>query len=236
MESKVNIDIKALKFLYERHKEFTIPGVVIFTCIIILIKFIVPQFQDIFTLSNDAKTDSRKVVVLKNNINLLSRLDDSTLDSQVKIVSLALPTNKDFIGIINSISYASSIAGVSVGDFQLNIGNLSQEPTDTSKFSSISLNLSVDGSIDDINKFIQALYATLPISEVTSINLGSTSSNVAINFYYKPLPPVSFSESTPINTIKNTAITLINDLSNFNYNFSSSFEPIDGSLESITPL
>lgn len=236
--SKVNIDIDTLKFLYEKNKEFIIPVAIIIVCFILLIKFIMPQFQALFTLGNDAKKDSSKIIVLKNNFNLLSALTDSTLDPKLQIVNAALPTNKDFIGIINAISYASSIAGVNVGDFQLEIGDLSKAAIDTGKLSSISLNLSINGSIEATNKFIKALYATFPLSEVTSINLGNTSSNVAINFYYKPLPPVAYNESSPINPIPNSKLELIDKLSNFNYNFSSSFEePIDSFLDDlVSPL
>lgn len=235
--NKVNININALKFLYEKHKEFIIPVVVIIVCFILLIKFVIPQFQRLFTLSNEAKKDSTRILVLKNNLNVLSTLTDSVLDSQLQIVNFALPTNKDFIGIINAISYASSFAGVSVGEFQLQIGDLSTPPTDTEKFSSISLNLSVEGSIDDVKKFIEVLSTTLPLSEVTSINIGNASSSVAINFYYKPFPPVAYSDSAPINPIPEAKLKLINELSNFNYSLSSSFEAIDiSSKGSLSPL
>lgn len=236
MEKRVSIDINTLKFLYERQKAFIIPVIVIVVCFILLLKFITPQFQALFTLGREAKKDSSRINVLKNNLNLLSSLSDSTLDSQVQILTVALPTNKDFIGIIDAISYASSVAGVNVADFQLQIGDLSQV-SDTSAFSSISLNLSVNGSVDDINRFIKALYTTLPLSEITSIGVGNTSSTVAINFSYKPLPPVTYNDATPIHPIPNSGLTLINKLSNFNYKFSSSFEPINSSPSSvINPL
>lgn len=234
MNNKVSIDVNTLKFLYERYKAFTIPAVVILVSFILLITFIVPQFQALFTLSNDAKKDSTKIIVLKNNLNLLSTLTDSTLDPQLEIVHAALPTNKDFVGIINAISYASSISGVNFGDFQLEIGDLSNAPKDTEKFSSISLNLSINGNANDANKFIRVLYTTFPLSEVTSINLGNTSSNVAINFYYKPLPPVKYSDNNPIKRIPSSRLKLINDLSNFNYNFSSNLESFSSSPSSLS--
>jgi len=237
METGLNIDLATLKFLYKRYKEFTIPAVVILVCFILLIKFIMPQFQAVFSLSREAKKDLRSLSVLKNNLNVLSRLNDSALNPQLQIVNAALPTNKDFIGIINAISFASSIAGVSVGDFALQIGDILNVPTDNNKFSSISLNLSINGSIDDINKFIEALYKTLPLSEVSSINMGNTSSSVAVSFYYKPLPPISYSDGAPINLIPNSGLKIIDTLSNFNYNLSSSFEAFDSSPSgSISPL
>ncbi len=237
MEKRVNIDITILKFLYARYKQFIIPAVVILVCFILLITFIMPQLKALFALSNDAKKDSNRIVVLKNNLNLLSSLSDSALDSQLQIVSIALPTNKDFIGVINAISYAASFTGANVSEFQLQIGDLSQAPTDTGKFSSLSLNLSVNGSTNDVNKFIKALYTTFPLSEVTSVNIGDTVSTVAINFYHKPLPPVAYNDSTPINPIPNSGLKRINDLYNFNYNFSSSSESVS-SLSSglVNPL
>lgn len=227
MNNKVNIDVNTIKLLYNKYKEVAIPVFVIIVCLLLFMKFIIPQFKVLFALGREAKSASSTLSVLKNNLNLLSGLSDSTLDSQLDIANKALPINKDFIGIINAISYASSIAGVGVGDFQLEIGDLSQAPTDTAKLSSISLNLSINGSIDNINKFITALSETLPLSEVTSINIGDASSNVGINFYYKPLPPVKYNDSTPINPIPETGLTVINNLStNFNYNFSDILESV----------
>jgi len=237
MEKRVNIDITILKFLYARYKQFIIPGVVILVCFVLLITFIIPQLKALFELSTNAKKDSNRIIVLKNNLNFLSSLSDSALDSQLQIVSTALPTNKDFIGVINAISYAASFTGVSVSEFQLQIGDLSQAPTDTSKFSSLSLKLSVNGNTNDVNKFIEALYTTFPLSEVTSINIGDTSSTVEINFYYKPLPPVNYNDSTPINPIPSSRLKRINDLYNFNYNFSSSSESVSNSSNGlVNPL
>lgn len=226
MEKKVNIDINTLKFLYGKYKDFLVPLVVIIACFILLIKFVVPQFRALFTLGNEAKKAESQLSILKNNFSLLSGLGDSTLDSQLQIVNFALPTNKDFIGIINAISSASSASGVNVGEFQLQIGDLLQTPTNTSAFSLISLNLSVTGGIDDVNKFMTVLSNALPLSEVTSINIGNALSTVAINFYYRPLPPVNYNDATPINPIPDSKLTIINKLSGFNYNPSGGFESV----------
>ena len=224
--NKASIDLNTLKLLYPRFKVFAIPIVIILVCFLLLVKVIVPQFENLFLLSREAKEAKDKLSVLKNNLALLSGLNESTLDSQLQIVNAALPTNKDFVGIINAIEYASSVAGVSVGDFQLQIGDLSEVPVDTSKFSSISLNLLVGGSIDEVTKFIGSLSKTLPLSEVTSINLGNSSSNVAVNFYYKPLPPVNYTDTSQIHSASSSALSLIDNLSTYNYNFSNSFDSI----------
>lgn len=238
MNNKIKATVNAFRPLVMQYKAFLVPVVIIIICSALLVKVIYPQFQSIFVLHQEATKAKEKLSVLKNNFSLLSELSDSTLDSQLKIVNAALPTNKDFIGIINAISYASSINGVSVGDFTLQIGDLSQQPTDTTKFSSISLNLSVNGNIDDINNFLSALSATLPLSEVTSINLGTFVSSVTVNFLYKPLPPVNYSDSTPIKPIKSASLKLINELSTFNYNFSESIEFIGDSFgqQTVNPL
>lgn len=237
MENKVNIDINTLKFLYGKYKDFLVPLVVIIACFILLIKFVVPQFRALFTIGREAKKAESQLSIFKNKFSLLSSLGDSTLDSQLQIVNSALPTNKDFIGTINAISNAASASGVGVGEFQLQIGDLLQTPTDTRVFYSISLNLSVTGSIDDVNKFMIVLSNTLPLSEVTSINIGNASSTVAINFYYRPLPPVNYNDATPINPIPNSKLTIINKLSSFSYNPSGGFESIGDSLDgSINPL
>lgn len=226
MEKKVNIDVNTLKFLYGKYKDFLIPLVVIAACFVLLIEFVVPQLKALFKLHNEAEKAKTQLFILKNNFNLLSNLSDSGLDSQLRLANFAVPSNKDFIGIINAISHASSASSVNVGEFQLQIGDLLETSESTAKFSTISLNLSLNGSFYEVSKFIDVLHNTLPLSEVTSISIGNTSSSVAINFYYRPIPPVNYNDTIPINPIPNSKLTVIDKLSNFNYDLSSSFQSI----------
>lgn len=217
---KVNLDSKALKFLFNRYKDFGIPIFVIAICLAVFIQFLFPQLQNLFILAKEAKEASGRIGVLKNNIRLLTGLNDSALESYLQIANAAVPVGKDFIGIINAILYASNFSGVPVKEYQLKIGDLSEEISNAGTFSSISVNLSIDGDINDLNKFIEALNTTLPLSEASNITLTTALSTVDVNFYYKPLPPIKPNDFSSISPISENNLTLIKNLSKFNYSFS----------------
>lgn len=219
---KVNLDLKTLKFLYVRYKDFGIPIIVIVVCLIVFVQFLFPQLQNLFALSQEAKNASGKISVLGENVKLLSSLDDLTLESYLKLVNAAVPKGKDFIGIINAISYASSFSGVEVKDFQLNIGDLSEDISDTNAFSWVSVSLSMDGGIDRLNTFIEGLNNTLPLSEIRNINVGASGSMIDVSFYYRAFSPIKQDDFSPIKPISSDGLALINSLSKFNYNFSES--------------
>ena len=213
------VDFTTFKFLYKKYKEFTVPLIVFVVCTILLFTVIAPQFKGIIDLSKGAKESERNLAVLKNNFDLLSSLNEETLDSWLRTVNVALPSSKDFFSIINAISYTSLATGIKVGDFQVSIGELSDEESGESggKLSSISMNLSVAGDAQDANRFIEALYTTLPLSEVTGVNTGNTSSEILLNFYYKSLPPTKVSGVSRIDPILSDDLALINNLAQFNF-------------------
>ena len=227
MNTKVNIDLATIKFLFNKYRSVLVPLGVIAVCFVLLIYFVIPQFKDVVGLVNQAQIDSKKNEILKKNIELLSKIDPSTLDSYLKIVNFALPLNKDFIGIINAIAYSSSVSGGSISEFNLEIGDLSDTAdVNTGKYSAINVSLFVDGDINIVNQFVDVLSKTFPLSSVTGINVGNTSSVVQVSFYYKPLAPSEHDDSKVINPISSDSLTLLDNLSDFNYNFSDSFNSL----------
>jgi len=229
---KVSIDSDTFKFLYGKYKEFVIPLIVVLVCTVVLITVISPQFQNVLDLSRKLEDSKKNLDILKKNFDVLSSLDEAALNSQLKILSLALPGSQDFIGIINAITYASSVSGVGIGAFQLSVGELSQDQTSVSDSSSSSVSLTVNGDIEEVNRFISILATTLPLSEVTTGNVGDFSSGITVNFHHKPFPSTKEKDISPIVSVSGDDLTLINELSNFNY---LAFYEFESGLKEGTP-
>lgn len=226
-KKKISIDSVTFKFLYGKYKDFGIPVVVIVVCIGLLAGFIVPQFQNLLDLSKQIKESEKNLEVLKKHFDILSNLDENSLDSQLSIVNTALPGSKDFVGIINAITYASSVSGVGTGDFQLSVGELSENESSLSDSSGTSVSLTVQTDIEGLNRFISALTSILPLSEITGLTTGDFTSSVIVNFYHKPFPLSKKSgDISPIAPIDSNDIALINKLANFNYVSSQALEAV----------
>ena len=214
MNEKINVDLKSLKFIFERNKPYILPSIIIVICIALFLQFVIPQFKILSLAQEEARLASLKLQILKENLNVLTNTDEKSLDSRLKILNLALPLNKDFGGILNSIYYASQKTGVSLGSFSLQIGELA----DTKKsvdFPSISLTIPISANAPAVNSFVEVLSKTVPISEVTIIKIRNVSSSIKLSFYYKPLGFTNLKEDARINPISQKGLGIINRLSLF---------------------
>lgn len=218
MNSKTheNIELNALKLLYNHYKEFIIPFFVILASILLFGRITLPAFIDLFDVIEEQKLATQRLDNVRNKISLLKSIDDSTLDLQLAIVARALPIEKDFSGVLYAISDASSKAGISVGDFKLEVGSLSKLE-DTGKFLTYDLNLTLNGDIGARNDFIDRIRRALPLSEVTNISIRQDASTVRIHFYYKPVSvsQLTRDDTLPLSIVSAKGLSLIKQLSTF---------------------
>lgn len=226
MKEKTNIDISTVGIIYARYRQHILFIITILVCIFLFSIVIIPRVRELSILSKNAKNEANKLIILNNNLNLLSSMDDATLDSQLKLVSSALPIGKDFEGILTAVSQAAINSGVSLSDYDFQVGDLSETPTRVSGFPYLEMSLSVKSSSQETVKFINELYRSFPISEVVSVNQESNSATVKILFYYKPLPQIRFNDSEPIQTVSQKGTELIDKLALWNYS------PLPNSLTS----
>ncbi len=235
---EVNADIKSLKFIFERNKFYIFPVIIILFGIILFFQFVIPQFNTLLSVSKEAQVASMRLGSLKENLDLLANISENSLDSQLKIVNLALPANKDFSAILNDIYYVSGKTGVNLGSFSFQIGDLS-ESGDGGKLSTIDVSLPVSADIAAINNFAETISNTFPLSEVSLIKIEEGISTISLSFYYKPILSIGSitSGDTRINPISQKGLELIKRLSGFENAISSfSNQPlIDASQSAKTP-
>ena len=218
MKENTNIDINTIKILYRKYKEHLTYILVIFIAVVLFLFTVLPRLKDLAKLNNDRKIELNKFSILKNNLDLLSNIDDSLLSSQLLLVSSALPSEKDFEGVLNSISLATAKSGASLSDYEFQVGGLSQSSIETTGFPFLTLTVTIRGTPLQVAKFIGYLSKSAPLSQVTSIMQNSSSATVAINFYYKALAPSQFNDSQAITPISEKGKQIIKTLSSWGIN------------------
>jgi hypothetical protein len=134
----------------------------------------------------------------------------------LQIVSVALPPNKDFSGVLDGISVAANKSGVFLGDYEFQVGNISTPSISIQSFPSLQITLKINGGVSGVTRFITELYKTVPLSEVSSVKVSNSDSEITALFYYKPFPPLGFNSSLPINTVSPQGLSVINTLSSWN--------------------
>ncbi len=216
MNKKVNIDAVAFKFLYAKYQQYLLPAGVIAVSAILFIFVIIPQFQNLLSAQQQAKVEANKLAILRNNLNLLSNLDETQMNTQLQVVSATLPPGKDFAGILTAVSIAANRAGVSLGDYEFQVGDITKPQQDgIVSYPYLQLVLTINGGVSGVTGFITELYRTAPVSEVTSVKVSSTNSQITAFFYYRPFPPLGFNDNVPVTTVTPDGLTTIANLSSW---------------------
>jgi hypothetical protein len=117
---------------------------------------------------------------------------------------------------MNSISFVSAKTGVSVGDFEFSVGNLSNAAAGVISYPSISIDVNLVGSTQAIMQFITELYKTAPASEVTNIKIGGHAGSITVLFYYKTFSLQNVDQTVPIVALSAKDTQLIKDVSTWN--------------------
>jgi hypothetical protein len=214
MNEKINTDIKSLKFIFNKNRSYIIPIVIILISIILFFQVVIPQFGMLLATEKQAKEASLKLKTLKANMDVLTNINDDILNSQLQTLSLALPLNKDFIGILNSVYSTAQRTGVSLGAFSFKIGDISgSESKDNIPL--VKLSVPINSDVTAISSFVETISETLPLSEVYEVKVGEISSTVSISFYYKPLGASTYNPDVGISPVSQKGITIINQLKGF---------------------
>lgn len=190
--------------------------VTIIVCFFLLVEITIPQLSNLSTQQQEVKVEKEKLTTLQNNLKLLSNLNESVLDSQLSLTSDALPSEKNFSGILNVISLSANKAGVFLGDFDFQVGDLSKNTIPPNGLPSLTLSLTTNGNTSATARFISELYKSLPISEVTTIEVSSNRARLNTLFYYKPFPQGGGSGNIPLYSLSKNDLDVIKEISSWN--------------------
>lgn len=201
MNPNLHIDQSVLHILYIKYKAYLLPLGVIILCVILFFAVVLPQFQAYFASREEVTADETQIEHLNQNIGTVQLLNTQEITKNLDIAVAALPSEKDYAGILNAISDAASIANVSIGDYSFQIGDIfSKQPTSAGNGQlPVDISLTISGSVDDAQNFMIALSKEFPLSEVISIsNRGGGGSEIKATFFYNPLPPIQFNPASSL--------------------------------------
>jgi hypothetical protein len=215
--NNLNLDRGSLLIFYNKNKDYVLPLVVLVVSIFILFFVVIPEINQYFASRAQLETDNQKLEVLKNSYNFLTGLDQTQSESDLKLLTKTLPTEKDSIGIINAISAASSKTGISIVNYRFTPGNLSKATDEiNTQYPTISMELNTQGSGILLKDFVNELNRTVPLIEVSSIKHKYNTATLVLQFYYKPFPPQNINDESPISLLSGKDKVLIRDLYTWN--------------------
>ena len=222
MKNKINIDVETLRIIYKKYKKHITYGGIIFVCIIVFLLFVISNILQLPSIKETRDLEIKKRDALLKNLKTISLIDSSILDSEFEIATQALPEDKDFEGIINAISIAASKAGVSLNDYDFEVGSITDAQASVGGYPFLKLVLSVRADPETLTIFLDNLATTIPLSEVINIEHNSGLSSVTTVFYYKPYSPSNATDEAELNQLTAKEKELLDTISGWN----SSFSPI----------
>ena len=200
MNGKIQVDNAVLRILYFKYKSYLLPVIVFVLSWIAFSQLVFPQVQTFLAQKDQIAANEQTLAVLSQNYNTVVSFNDTSLQQLLDTANQALPSTKDFAGILTAISNAAGVAGVTVNDYSFNVGALNGIALVTPGIEqNITIELTIDGNLAQAKEFIQALSNQLPISQVTSLTQESTSATaISAEFYYNPLPKFVVNGTTPL--------------------------------------
>ena len=196
---KITLEYYSLR--YSPYFPVITPVLFILVAMLIFWQLIVPQFYSWFSIQNEIDATNRKINVIRQNIAYLETLDKYPVDKDYLIAVSALPSDLDYIGILNSITDASYASNVTLNDYEFTLGQISKidkniqaalSPTE------IFIGLAVEGNMENVSRFLLEVEHNLPMTEVKNLNYTDGKGEILLTFYLLQQPDIQYTYSDPI--------------------------------------
>ncbi len=173
-------------------------AVLVVMAIGILLFVIIPQIGNIGVQRAANAAKQAEVQELQASLNALQSANPEQIDSDMKLVTTALPTSKDVIAVFSTISSLATSTNVQLRGFTLKVGNLYKKNvsneetiqldiTSATGFPAIDVVITVT-TLDERNlvTFSDGLYRNFPIARINTLSSQENESTIEISFYYRP--------------------------------------------------
>ncbi len=196
LKSELNKD-SILSFYYE-NREFILPIFAIIVSVLLFIIFIIPQVISFPARKSEVDIEVEKLNKIKESEKVLSNSNADLINSQVEIALKTLPDKKSFESILSVISKAANLSNSLIESY---VFEETPAPPTLVNFQSITFEISIFGGVTQATDFIDELYQSYPISNVTSIKNSENLSTIIMVFYYSPYISQKLDDRTLVRAI-----------------------------------
>lgn len=220
MRSQNYLSYRKLRILYYRYKDtplysLAIFGITIFVCLILFWKAVLPQLQEWFSIQREIAATKERIKIVNSNLNFIASLDTNKLAENLRVASLAMPGEKDFVGFLGVLALSATNSNVLINDYSLKIGQITSKNA-AKTLSPFSLKISATGGLYNIKRFIDEIEQKLPLTQVSQVSYSGSGAELTLDFYYKPFPMVVVNretDTTPLLPVSSANKNLLEKLS-----------------------
>lgn len=204
------------KVLFLKYKKFLIPIGVVVGVFLLVFMVILPQIGSIFDKLKQIEAAKSEINMLEASVNTIQKTSDATLDENFNLVLKTLPAEKNVELIFSALSEAANVANSQLSDFSVRVGGVYgrafQVPTTTGS-PSIEVAAHIEAADSrSVNEFMKVLYETLPLSEITKVNINEGKGSYTINFFFKPVGTAKIAEQYDIKPLSQQDQNLLKQL------------------------
>lgn len=193
-KNKYSLSLILFRFRNSPLYSFTVVVAIVTVSTLLLFLLVIPQYQQLLIDQQEIKEIRERISVLKKNKSFIESLDKNVLQSNYETVTTALPPDKDYAGVLNSIAAAAVESSVALQDYEFSVGPLASSAAVVSNAQEITLRLNLLAATDATQKFLEIMNQTLPlVSELSAktSDLDNRITEIEILFHSKDFPIVT---------------------------------------------
>lgn len=177
---QTDIQTSNLKLLWGTRRSLLMTAGLILVSAAVIFLFVMPQISQGYSHFLDWQEAQKTEAELRDKLRQLSDSESSPGFMYESLVNVALPDRKPLLELMQSLSLVSQEAGVTVDSFEMTPGLVATQAATSSQNSSdnLSVDYSITGSFDQINKFMKRIEEVTPFTTIVSLHIGSEVSNI----------------------------------------------------------
>ena len=204
------------KLLLIKYKKFLIPIGAILGIFLLTFLVIIPQASQITDKMREISQIRSEIKMLNNSINNVRSTSDTQLDENYGVALKSLPVEKNVEYIFSALSAAASASNTQLEDFSVEIGGIygraAKLPPGLVAAPQINVSAHIGGNVRDVVGFMQVLAQTLPVSQISKVDISSGGGSYKLNFFYKPVDAVKVANQFDIQPLSQSELNLLKKL------------------------
>lgn len=214
---------------FRPYQSIAVSAGLLLLCIIAVIVGVLPAIQKVRELIDTSRTLNDDTAALSKKLTVLNGIDDVSVREQLGIVLSAVPADRSYPTIFETVEVVAQQTGVSIKSMNITGGatiatsSAGKVTADEKKIGTrtVAFSVSVEGTLDNLKQFITLApkVRRLLRIKVFSINFPKDDRPVNITLtmdaFYEPLPTSIGTAKTILPTLTDGDVAVIDKLSQF---------------------
>lgn len=204
---------EGLKEFYQKNRSLIFPVLVGLASLLLIFLVLIPQIGNLISDNSSLTQVQEKSRFLEVKASELQNVDEVKLQKDLNISLNALPSNKDYLEVINLIQALLPQSGFSLNSLQFG------QDTNQSTRLAFTVKMELSGPRSSLNVLLTNFESTYRPMRIASIETNTKEQNSAfvsavilLNIFYSPLPTSLGSVETPLPKLSDKDQELINNL------------------------